>query len=53
MLEKGHLMAGVKTAISVEKKLFEQVNQLAKEKHISRSRLFVLAVAESNNHLKI
>lgn len=39
-------MAGVKTAISVEKKLFEQVNQLAKEKHISRSRLFVLAVVD-------
>jgi metal-responsive CopG/Arc/MetJ family transcriptional regulator len=39
-------MARVKTAISVERKLFEQVNQLAKEMHISRSRLFVLAVVD-------
>lgn len=39
-------MAGVKTAISVEKTLFEQVNQLAKEMHVSRSRLFVIAVTD-------
>ena len=38
-------MAGVKTAISVEKGLFEEVNKLAKEMHISRSRLFVIAVS--------
>lgn len=39
-------MAGVKTAISVEKSLFEEVNKVAKEMHISRSRLFVIAVSD-------
>lgn len=49
-------MAAVKTAISLEKKLFDQVNELAKEMHVSRSRLFTLAVKEylkkyENKHL--
>ena len=39
-------MPGVKTAISLEKELFEQVNKLAKELHVSRSRLFILAVKD-------
>ncbi len=39
-------MPGVKTAISVEETLFEKVNQLAKEMHVSRSRLFVIAVTD-------
>ena len=39
-------MPGVKTAISLEKSLFDQINKLAKEKHISRSRLFILAVQD-------
>lgn len=36
----------VKTAISIQESLFEQVNALAHELEISRSRLFVLAVEE-------
>lgn len=49
-------MAGVKTAISLEKKLFDQVNELAKEMQVSRSHLFTLAVKEylkkyENKHL--
>lgn len=39
-------MAGVKTAISIEKKLFDQVNKLAKELRVSRSHLFSLAVED-------
>lgn len=39
-------MANVKTAISIDKSLFEQVNKLADELDISRSHLFVLAVEE-------
>ncbi len=39
-------MAGVKTAISLEKELFNQVNALAKKMQISRSHLFTLAVKE-------
>ena len=39
-------MANVKTAISIDKILFEQVNKLADELNVSRSHLFVLAVGE-------
>ena len=39
-------MASIKTAISIEKPLFEQVDALAHELKISRSRLFVLAARE-------
>jgi hypothetical protein len=39
-------MANVKTAISLRGSLFEQVNDLAQELQVSRSRLFVLAVEE-------
>jgi metal-responsive CopG/Arc/MetJ family transcriptional regulator len=39
-------MASVKTAISLEKSLFEQVEALAHEMNVSRSRLFVLAMEE-------
>lgn len=39
-------MANVKTAISLQQPLFEQVDAMAKELHISRSRLFALAVEE-------
>jgi len=39
-------MANVKTAISLQKSLFEQAEALARELHISRSRLFALAVEE-------
>ena len=37
-------MANIKTAISLQKALFEQVEDLAHEMKVSRSRLFVLAL---------
>jgi len=37
-------MANVKTAISLHKSLFEQVETLAREMKVSRSRVFVLAL---------
>ncbi len=39
-------MLGVKTAISIEKSLFHQVKQLASDMHMSRSKLFSLAVKD-------
>lgn len=39
-------MGNVKTAISVDKPLFEQVNILANEMNTSRSRIFSLAAKE-------
>lgn len=39
-------MANVKTAISIEKLIFEQMDILAKDLDISRSRLFALAALE-------
>ena len=39
-------MATVKTAVSVQKSLFDQVESLAKKLNISRSRLFNLALAD-------
>ena len=39
-------MANVKTAISIQQSLFEQVDALARELHISRSRLFAIAVED-------
>ena len=39
-------MANVKTAISMQQSLFEQADALARELHISRSRLFALAVED-------
>ena len=39
-------MANVKTAISVEKPLFDEVDALAQEMAVSRSYLFTLAVRE-------
>ena len=37
-------MANIKTAISLQKPLFEQVEALAREMKVSRSRVFVLAL---------
>lgn len=37
-------MANIKTAISLQKSLFEQVDTLARELKVSRSRVFVLAL---------
>ena len=39
-------MANVKTAISIEKSIFEQMDSLAKKTKISRSRLFAIAAQE-------
>lgn len=39
-------MATIKTAISIEKPLFEQVEALAHELEVSRSHVFVLAARE-------
>jgi len=39
-------MPGVKTAISLEENLFNQVKQLANDLHVSRSKLFTLAVKD-------
>ena len=39
-------MTSIKTAISIREPLFEQVETLAHELNISRSRVFVLAVEE-------
>ena len=39
-------MAHIKTALSLQKPLFEQVETLAREMKISRSRLFVLAMED-------
>ena len=39
-------MPGVKTAISLQRPLFEQAEMLAHELRVSRSRLFVLALED-------
>ncbi|MBI5558736.1 MAG: ribbon-helix-helix protein, CopG family [Deltaproteobacteria bacterium] len=39
-------MAGVKTAISLDEELFDKINKLAHELHVSRSRLFTIAVED-------
>ena len=39
-------MPSIKTAISIEKPIFDKVNDLAKNLNISRSRLFVIAAQE-------
>ena len=39
-------MATIKTAISIQESLFDQVNDLAEELQIPRSQLFTLAVKE-------
>ena len=39
-------MANIKTAISLHKSLFEQVETLAREMKVSRSRLFALALED-------
>jgi len=42
-------MQYVKTAISVQKNLFEQAENLARQMKVSRSRLFVLALEDYVN----
>ena len=43
-------MPGIKTAISLEEDLFNEVSKLAHDLHISRSRLFTLAVKDYLRH---
>ena len=43
-------MANVKTAISLQKSIFDQAEALARELEISRSRLFAIAVEEFIRH---
>ena len=40
------MAASVKTAISIREDLFKEVNKLAEELHVSRSKLFVMAVQD-------
>ena len=40
------MATSVKTAISMQKELLQEVNELAGELHVSRSKLFVLAVQD-------
>ncbi len=39
-------MSNIKTAISLQKSLFEQVDNMAREMKVSRSRLFVMALED-------
>jgi metal-responsive CopG/Arc/MetJ family transcriptional regulator len=39
-------MANIKTAVSIEKSLFEQAENIAREMKMSRSRLFALALED-------
>ena len=45
-------MASIKTAISIEKPLFEEVEALAEEMKVSRSYLFTLAARDFLQHHK-
>ena len=40
------MAASVKTAISMKEELFKEVDKLAGELHVSRSKLFVMAVQD-------
>ena len=40
------MASSVKTAISLQEELFKEVNKLASELHVSRSKLFVMAVQD-------
>lgn len=43
-------MANVKTAVSIDKSLFEQAESIAREMKISRSSLFALALQDFIRH---
>ncbi|MDA3787163.1 MAG: ribbon-helix-helix protein, CopG family [Desulfobacula sp.] len=40
------MATSVKTAISIQEELFKEVNRLARELNVSRSKLFVMAVQD-------
>jgi len=45
-------MQAVKTAISIEKSLFEQAEKMARTMKVSRSKLFVIALKDFIEHQK-
>lgn len=45
-------MQAIKTAISIEKNLFEQAEKLARDMNVSRSKLFVIALQDFIEHQK-
>lgn len=45
-------MQAVKTAISIEKNLFDQADNLARTMKVSRSKLFVIAMQDYIEHQK-
>ena len=45
-------MQTVKTAISIEKNLFDQAENIARTMNVSRSRLFVIALQDFIEHMK-
>lgn len=45
-------MQSVKTAISIEKNLFDQAEKMARTMKVSRSRLFVIALQDFIEHQK-
>lgn len=45
-------MQAIKTAISIEKNLFDQAENIARSLKISRSKLFVIALQDFIEHLK-
>lgn len=45
-------MLAIKTAISIEKSLFEQAEVIARTMKVSRSKLFVIALQEFIEHQK-
>ena len=45
-------MKSIKTAISIEKDLFEQAEKMARSMKVSRSKIFVIALQEFIEHQK-
>lgn len=45
-------MQAIKTAISIEKNLFEQAEKMARTMKVSRSKLFVIALQDFIEHQK-
>jgi len=49
---EGITMQAIKTAISIEKDLFDQADNIARTMKVSRSKLFVIALQEFIEHQK-
>jgi len=52
MVEGGITMQAIKTAISIEKNLFDQAEIIARTMKVSRSKLFVIALQDFIEHQK-